>query len=87
MNVLRQRFIGYQDITEAKDIVSQARSVCIVEPYGDFTVDPDGDVTEIKLIDPADYKKYFDWGTVGDRLMQRALELQSQMQTGLDYIK
>ena len=31
--------------------------------------DPDGDVTEVKLIDPKDYKIYFDWGIVGDRLM------------------
>ncbi len=87
MNVLRQKFIGYQDIGEPKGIISQARSVCIVEPYGDFTVDPDGEVTEIKLIDPKENKKYFDWGVVGDRLMQRALEIKSQMQTELDYVK
>jgi hypothetical protein len=47
----------------------------MVEPYGPFTSDPDGDVTEIRLIDPADYKKYFDWGEVGERIMERALSL------------
>ena len=31
--------------------------------------------TEIKLIDPADYKQYFDWGEVGERIMERALNL------------
>ena len=36
--------------------------------------DPDGDITELKLIDPADYKKYFDWGKIGDHIMQRALD-------------
>jgi|SRR3989344_2276126 len=87
MNVLKQRFIGYQDISDSKGIVSQTRSVCIVEPYGDFTVDPDGEVTEIKLIDPQGYKKYFDWGVIGDRLMQRALEIKTQMQSELDYVK
>ena len=38
-----------------------------------------GDVTEIKLIDPKDYKKYFDWSSVGDRLMEQALLLKSGM--------
>lgn len=75
MKVLGQKFIGYQDIYEPDRIVRQTRSVCVVEPYGPFVKDPDGDVTEIKLIDPADYKKFFDWGKVGERLMERALSL------------
>lgn len=75
MNVVRQRFIGVQDISETDGIISQTRSVCIVEPYGPFMYDPDGDVTEIKLINPKDYKKYFDWGEIGDHLMKRALEI------------
>jgi len=75
MKVLSQKLIGYQDIYEPDRIVRQTRSVCIVEPYGPFVSDPDGDVTEIKLIDPADYKIYFDWGKVGERIMERALSL------------
>ncbi len=75
MKVLSQKFIGYQDIYEPDRIARQTRSFCIVEPYGPFVSDPDGDVTEIKLIDPADYKKYFDWGKVGERIMERALSL------------
>lgn len=75
MKVLRQEFIGYQDIYEDGRIVRQTRSFCIVEPIGDFVSDPDGDITEIKLIDPLDYKKYFDWGIIGDRVMERSLEL------------
>ena len=75
MKVLSQKFIGYQDIYEPDRIVRQTRSVCMVEPYGPFTSDPDGDVTEIKLIDPADYKKYFDWNKVGDRIMEKVIEL------------
>lgn len=61
MKVLSQKLIGYQDIYQ-KDgsILRQTRSVCLVEPYGLFVSDPDGDITEIKLIDPKDYKKYFD---------------------------
>ena len=77
MKVLSQRLIGYQDIFEPTGTKTQTRSICIVEPYGDFISDPDGDITEIKLIDPKDYKNYFDWGIVGDRIMERALELKN----------
>jgi hypothetical protein len=30
---------------------------------------------EIKLIDPKDFKQYFDWEKIGERLMERALEM------------
>ncbi|MEK7213713.1 MAG: NUDIX hydrolase [Patescibacteria group bacterium] len=80
MKVLSHKFIGYQDIYEPDRIVRQTRSVCIVEPYGPFTKDPDGDVTEIKLIDPVDYRKYFDWGEVGERIMKRAVELREELE-------
>ena len=87
MNVIRQRFIGFQDIKEPQGIVTQTRSVCIVEPYGPFVTDPDGDITEIKLIDPKDYKQYFDWGEIGDRLMDRALQIKAQMDLELNYVR
>ncbi len=75
MKVLKQKVIGYQEVFEPDRVHVQTRSICIVEPYGPFISDPDGDITEIKLINPADYKKYFDWGEVGDYIIQRALEL------------
>jgi len=75
MKVLKQKIIGYQKAFEPNKISTQTRSVCTVVPYGPFVSDPDGDITEIKLIDPKDYKKYFDWGEVGDYIMQRTLEL------------
>jgi len=74
MRVIEQELIGYIDIFEPGKINTQTRSVCLVEPIGDFVSDPDGDITEIKLIDPKDIKKYFDWGVIGDRLLERALE-------------
>jgi ADP-ribose pyrophosphatase YjhB (NUDIX family) len=82
MKVLGQCLIGYQDIVEPGGVVSQTRSVCIVEPYGAFVGDPDGDVTEIALIDPEEYKKYFDWGEIGDHIMSRAVELKKRMSLG-----
>lgn len=75
MKVLYQELIGYQDIYEPNRIIRQTRSFCIVEPYGDFVSDPDGDITEIKLIDPKDLKRYINWGEIGDRIIQRALEM------------
>jgi len=75
MRILHQEFIGYQDIWEPNQTVRQTRSMCIVEPIGDFVSDPDGEITEIKLIDPRDCKQYFDWGIVGERIMKRALEM------------
>lgn len=85
MRVLKQRFIGVQDITEPTGTISQTRSVCLVEPYGDFINDPYGDIDKIELIDPKDYKKYFDWGKIGDRIMERSLELKAQMDLENNY--
>ena len=75
MKVLHQELIGFQDIYEPDRIVRQTRSFCVVEPYGDFISDPDGDITEIRLIDPKDIKQYFDWLKIGDRIMDRAIEM------------
>lgn len=79
MKVLKQKVIGYQSIEEPKGLVFQTRSVCIVEPYGEFVSDPDGDVTKIILIDPKDIKNYFDWGEVGDHILYQALKLKEQL--------
>lgn len=82
MKVLKQELIGYQDVYEQDRTVRQTRSFCIEEPYGPFVSDPDGDITRIKLIDPAEFKKYFDWGKVGDRIMKRALEMKISGKVG-----
>ncbi|MBI2065539.1 MAG: NUDIX hydrolase [Candidatus Zambryskibacteria bacterium] len=78
MKVIHQELIGFQDIYEPDRTIRQTRSLCIVKPYGNFKKDPDGEITEIKLIDPKDYKKYFDWGKIGERIIQRALELKKE---------
>lgn len=78
MKVLSQRLLGFQDIFTPDGIRTQTRSFCIVEPYGDFVSDPDGDISKIMLIDPADYKQYFDWGVVGEHLMTRVIEISAK---------
>jgi 8-oxo-dGTP diphosphatase len=74
MKVLKYAFLGFQDIVEQSGVITQIRFVCVVEPYGEFTADPDGEITEIKLINPTEYKEYFDWAEIGDHLMKRALD-------------
>lgn len=83
MKVLQQEFVGYQDVFEPTRIVRQTRSVCLVLPFGEFVSDPDGDITAIKLINPVDYKQYFDWGVVGDRIMTKALEISAKLKKKL----
>ena len=73
MKVIFQKLIGFQDIYEPERIVRQTRSFCVVEPYSSFVSDPDGEITEIKLIHPQEYSNYFNWGKIGDRIMEQAL--------------
>lgn len=80
MRVIKQRLIGFQDITEPTRTITQTRSVCIVECLGDFVADPDGDISEIKLIEPSQYKDYFNWNEIGDHVMKRALQLKEEME-------
>lgn len=86
MEILKFLPIGYQKVSEmgTDKWFYQLRYVCKVRPYGEFVVDQ-GDgasekgITEIKLIDPQDYKKYFDWGEIGDRIIQRAVEMKNNL--------
>ena len=81
MRVLSQKVIGYLEVSEPVGVTTQVRAMCIVEPVGPFVADadPEGDVTEIKLIDPKDIKQYFDWGEVGEYVLVRALELKNTL--------
>lgn len=81
MKVLKQRLLGVQDIFEGENIVSQTRSLCLAEPYGPFVSDPDGDITQIKLVDPSELKRYVDWGEIGDHILEHALKMVKKMET------
>jgi len=74
MKVLKHKLLGCFSVEEGVGKISnQARFACLVEPYGDFISDPDGDIDKIELIDLADVKKYFDWGKIGDHILAQAL--------------
>lgn len=81
MEVLKAIPVGYQKMIDTRDgsWVYQLRYACKVRPYGPFLGDPAGSITEIKLIKPEDYKKYFDWGKIGERIIRRAVELKSRL--------
>ena len=53
----------------------------MVEPSGSFVSDLDGDITQIKLINPSELKQYVDWGKIGDHLLERALKIVKKMET------
>lgn len=75
MEILSFRPIGYQKVIDMKDqsFKYQLRYMCIVKPFGPFLGDPMGDIVEIKLVDPKDYKEYLKWGSIGDRIVERAI--------------
>lgn len=81
MEVLDFLPIGYQKVIDTRDnsFIYQLRYACTTRPYGPFVSDPAGSVTAIKLIDPRDYKEYFDWGKIGERIISRALELRDRL--------
>lgn len=81
MEILALLPVGYQKVTDnlGNEPFYQLRYVCLVKPYGPFVTDPADGITEIKLIDPADIKQYFDWGNIGDRIIGRALELKNNL--------
>ena len=76
MKVLMQVPLGYQEVTNSDGTFDyQLRSFCKVTPIGEFISDPAGSVIEIRMINPKDYKKYFNWGKISDRIMKRALKI------------
>jgi ADP-ribose pyrophosphatase YjhB (NUDIX family) len=80
MQVLSYLPIGVQKVINPdKSIDYQLRYAALVEPIGEFESDPDGDIQQIKLINPAEYKNYFDWGEIGDRIVARALKLRESL--------
>lgn len=77
MKVLELYSLGLETYTNAvnDEINYVLRYAAEVEPYGEFIADiADGEITAIKLINPAEYKQYFDWGERSDLMLKRALE-------------
>lgn len=67
--------VGYQIMYESSQTIYQLRYAAVVEPIGPFISDPDGSIVAITLVEPQAYRDYFDWGAIGDRIIQRSGEL------------
>lgn len=81
MEILHQEIIGYQDIyNKIKDVKwRHVIMFCIVKPFGDFIADPDGDITEIKLVDPSEFSLYVkDWREAGKYILNKAIDLKNK---------
>ena len=80
VEVLKWVPIGVQGVRSSDNHLTYQLRVCaLVKEIGDFVSDSGGNVVERKLINPADYKKYFDWGKVADRIIERGLELKPKL--------
>lgn len=73
MKVLKYFPVGYLYIKEVD--IYQARYLCLVEPYGPFVSDPDGGVTEIKLVRPEDIVKFVDPQDTALLMTEKCLEI------------
>jgi ADP-ribose pyrophosphatase YjhB (NUDIX family) len=80
MQVLQWRPLGVQEVTNPEGVTYyQLRVACKVKPLGDFVNDPAGTITEMKLIDPKEYTNYFNWGKIGEKIIQRAVQLKPRL--------
>ncbi len=81
MEVLNFAPVGYQKCIDTRDssYIYQLRYACTARPYGTFVSDPAGTITEMKLINPKDHKKYFDWGVIGEKIIERATTLKNNL--------
>jgi len=78
MKVLDFKLLGYQKVIDTRgtaEPIYQLRYFCTLEPYGPFIKDPAGKVTEIVECDLDNYKKYMDWGEIGDYIIKKATDI------------
>lgn len=73
MQITKSWPVGFQHVMPENKY--QLRYCCIVKPFGPFESDPDGDISEIKLIHPHEFTNYFPWGKIGERLLERSVGL------------
>lgn len=69
--------VGYQKVTDTRDdsYVYQLRYVSRGTVIGEFETDPAGTIVEVAHINAVDYKRYFDWGKIGESIIARAVSI------------
>ena len=77
--VLNYKPIGYQKVITMHNgsYTYQLRFMCNVEALDPFTKDPAGRVDKVAIIDMREYREYFDWGEIGEKIMKKGLKLKN----------
>ncbi len=78
IEVLKYLPIGYQKASgeDLSNFTYQLRFAVLGRKYGDFERDlGGGSVDKVAFIDIDDVKSYFDWGIVGDSIIEKAKKL------------
>lgn len=75
MKVIGITFLGYSDIRESDKVVRQCRYMCVVEKDNGLLKNKEEEIQQMIEIDPSKVREYFNWGKIGDILMQRALDM------------
>lgn len=76
MHITKWQPLGYQFvITKDNTKLYQLRAYCEVEKIGEFENDIGGSIDKIKIINPLDYRQYFDWKSIGERIIQRGIQM------------
>ncbi len=74
--IVKFQLLGYQKMIDSRDesFVYQLRYIAYVKKKFEFTKDSDpaNTVDKIALINPSEYRKYFDWGNIGERIIELA---------------
>lgn len=73
MKVLKTFPIGY--FYGQEEDIYQTRYLCLVEPYGPFVADPDGDVTEIKLVKESEILDHVHWKDTALLMRDKCLKI------------
>lgn len=87
MQVEKMRFVGLLEVREPEGTWFYIWAVCLVTPYGPFQKDPAEEVSEIKLIEPAEVAKVTsaNFKRIGERILKRALEAKALMQVEINF--
>lgn len=83
LKLLKFKPLGIQNVFDPNKTRVQLRAVCICEKVAD-SHDPCEDISEVRLVDKKDIKKFINWGEVGDQIFERAEKFKNIMQTSND---
>ena len=79
-------YLGFQQVEGDKDLpaYAQVRTVALIDKIGVASPDPDnGKIYERVLVSPNKAGKYLNWGSIGERIIEKATEI-AKIKFGID---